>query len=258
MNTRFIFVSVLSLSLVLGMVLTAPTSAAQPALTTCGYASISGPLVDFEGLTAQNYDTVLTSQGVQFGERFMGQTLTIDSSIAPFEFDVLSGTPSAPLTVQVGLVDQNISVAPIVMGQGLIGLSPLAALPPPDANIVHGVGEGSVAMLFPAPASRVGFRLGGGHAVPQNMIFLDFFRTDGSSIVSFSLTASNAVFGFCRDADIEDIAGVSIYNIDLGGVTFDDVVFQSTAAAPLPLLSPLAIALLGTLLGAAVIRRLRR
>ena len=153
-------------------------------------------MVDFEELTPQFYNAVVTSKGVQFGERFVGQRLTIDSSFPPFEFDVLSLLPSAPLTVKVGLLDQNVFVGTI-LSQVLIGLSPLAALPPPDPNIVHGVGEGSVAMLFPAPVSAFGFRLSGGHFEPPNTMFLDVRRR--SPAVRLRRRASSA----CTRATVE-------------------------------------------------------
>src|SRR5262245_12598875 len=52
-----------------------------------------------------NYNGILESGGAHFAERFFGQTLSFNGN-----FDVLSGSPTGPLTLQTGSPGQNVVV----------------------------------------------------------------------------------------------------------------------------------------------------
>src|SRR5689334_14177893 len=90
------------------------------------YASLTGSLiVDFEDLApggpaGTNYDSLIVSQGVTFGERFAGQTLTANG-----DFDVLAAVATGPLTVLAGAPNQNLSLLTNAGSNVIAGLGPL-------------------------------------------------------------------------------------------------------------------------------------
>jgi hypothetical protein len=89
---------------------------AQPIILV-PYSSIGPNRVDFEELPAVPppgliLDEILVSGNASFAERFAGQILTIEPPIGfgGGPFDVLSGVPSDPLTLQPGDPDKNLTV----------------------------------------------------------------------------------------------------------------------------------------------------
>lgn len=216
-------------------------------LTTTG-------LVNFEDVTGgdepgTNYDGILTSGGVRFAERFAGQVL--GSAGPEGRFDVLSGTPDASLSLAIGEPGQNVSVSIPggLASQVLTGLGPFnGGHPEFDA-----IGEGSFAALFERDLSEFGFDLLGGHGGSAT---LDFFRRDGSLIerVTLSDLQPSGSFGFQRDGGVFDIAGVSVYNNDEGGIAIDNVVYRAQPGGVVP--EPGSLALAGlALLGLVAARR---
>lgn len=218
------------------------------------YFSLSaGQTIDFESITGgpppgTNYDNVLNFGGVLIGERFAGQTLSISGNS-----DVLSGSPTGPLSLVAGAANQNLTIttSPLegVLTNAVAGLGQLGF---PD---FQAVGEGAVAILFDNDQSQFGFQSLGGNLGTANF---DFFRRDGALIET--LTPANLgsnSFGFEREGGINDIAGISIWNTDLGGLGFDNIIFDipgNDVLADVPLATPvsepatlglLAISLLG-------------
>ena len=57
------------------------------------------------GSPGTNFDGILESGFVSFAERFSGQARTTMGN-----FDILLGTPTSPLALQVGATNQNISL----------------------------------------------------------------------------------------------------------------------------------------------------
>jgi hypothetical protein len=156
-----------------------------------------------------NYDVLLPSVGVIFGERFQGQTLGFAG-----DFDVISGSPSNPLTPQAGSPGQNLNVFDYSTNV-LTGLGPLGF---PDFNAI---GEGSISMYFTTPQSQFGFSLVGGDGGSAT---LDFYRADGSLIDTITLSGlANLSYGFARTGGIQDISGVLIQNNDGAGIGLDNV-----------------------------------
>lgn len=218
-----------------GNVMALPVNQIMPAsLTGTGF-------ITFEDVAGgnppgTNFDAIFESDGADFGERFVGQTLTTSGV-----FDILSGTPSSSLSLATGIAGENLNVffRTANNSQVLSGLGPLG-FPDNDA-----IGEGSFAVLFDFDQSEFGFDLLGGNG---GSAFVDFFKRDGSLISSITLTTlSDQSFAFARDGGIKDIAGISIYNNDPFGIAFDNLVHDvpGVTGPPNPIPEPTTVALLG-------------
>jgi hypothetical protein len=211
------------------------------------YASLTGTeLVTFEDLPqiaapGTNYNTIFVSGGVSFAERFAGQSLATVGG-----FDQLSGLPSGGLSLQVGAANQNINVFAGdyagKYGNVLNGLGP-AGFPSFDA-----IGEGSFAMLFSTDQSQFGFSLVGGNG---GQAYISFFNRAGSLIDLITVSGlADTFYGFSRDGGIKDIAGISVYNNDAGGIGIDDIKHDVKSDGAVP--EPMSVVLLGLgLLGLA-------
>jgi hypothetical protein len=202
-------------------------------ITLVPYASVTGTsMVTFEEIagagSGTNFDNVLVSGGLSFAERFAGQTRTSSG-----DFDVLSGSPTNPLTLQTGAANQNVDVV-IVTGTNVVtGLGPNGF--PNGAAI----GEGSLAVLFPIDQSSFGFEV---VAAAGGTATVDLFRRNGTLIQQLTLSAlANQGYGFSRDAGIQDIAGFSIFNNDATGIGLDDIKYQTAVPEP----SSVALVLIG-------------
>lgn len=211
------------------------------------YASLTGTeIVTFDDLpsasaSGTNYDSIIISGGTAIGERFDGQTRSSSG-----DFDVLSGSPSATLNVLTGSPDQNLDLLFYNGSNVLAGLGPLG-YPNFDA-----VGEGSFALLFSTNQSQFGFQLVGGNGGTATV---DFFRRDGSLIEEILLSGlTDTFYGFSRDGGLQDIAGISISNNDLGGIGFDNLKHDVVSNVAVPEPASIFLIALG-LLGVANTRR---
>ena len=181
-----------------------------------------GQTIDFEEIAGgpppgTNYDDLLNFGGVLIGERFAGQTLSFSGNS-----DVLSGTPTGPLTAIAGAPNQNLAIftAPAegALTQAIAGVGQL------EFPSFAAVGEGSIAILFDNDQSQFGFQSVGGNLGSANF---DFFRRDGSLIDTLTPTSlSTDFFGFEREGNLNDIAGISIWNTDFNGIAFDNIIFD--------------------------------
>ncbi|MBI2926743.1 MAG: HYR domain-containing protein [Verrucomicrobia bacterium] len=203
------------------------TSLSGPAINQVDYfAGLTGTkIINFDALTSApapgiNIDGVLTLNGVSCAEKFAGQTVSVVDLGFSGTLDALSGNPTSPLTLQPGDPNKNLSAFFSTLGSstGICGEGPFG-FPSFDA-----LGEGALAFLFDFDQSEFGIQMLGANGGTLN---LDFFARNGSLIQSFALTSiSSSYLGFTRDAGIKDIAGVSIYNGDNGGVIFDNLKFD--------------------------------
>ena len=219
-------------------------------VNSVSYASLSGgQIVDFDDLPAAgssgtNYDTTFVSHGVAFGERFAGQSLSYSG-----DFDILGNTASNTLSVIAGESARNTDLLSYNGSNVLTGLGNLGY---PDFNAV---GEGSFAGLFSSDQSQFGFQLVGGNGGDA---FVSFFKRDGSLISTMTISnLADGYYGFSRAGDVQDIAGISIYNTDLGGIGFDNLkhdVASNISAVPEPETYAMLLAGLG-IMGVVARRR---
>jgi len=206
----------------LTILLLLPFSVIAAPINQVFYGDLTGTeLITFEDLPqigelGTNYDDIFVSGGVAFAERFTGQTLTDVSG-----FDQLSGSPSGSLSLQVGLPGQNINVIAGTYGNPLKFGNVLAGLGSDGFPSADAIGEGSFAMLFSTDQSQFGFQLVGGNG---GNAYIDFFKRDGSLIDSIILgSLADIFYGFAREDGARDIAGISIWNDDPGGIGIDDI-----------------------------------
>ncbi len=159
-----------------------------------------------------NYDGLVWSGGLQFAERFMGQIVSYSG-----DFDVVQEIPISPLTLQVGTPGQNLDVfaytSNVLTGLGHLGYPDLDA-----------IGEGSIAMYFPSPQSRVSFKLVGGNGGAAT---LGFYRADGSLIDNVVVSGlADLGYGFATSDGTPSISGILIQNTDPSGIGVVDICYD--------------------------------
>ncbi|MFK7868544.1 MAG: hypothetical protein AB8B58_04815 [Roseobacter sp.] len=155
---------------------------------------------------------LLVLDGASFGERFAGQTITADGN-----HDKVSGRPLPPLTLMPGVKGQNLSVV-YFGGNNVLNGYGVAGFPRR-----HAQGEGAIAFAFENDQSALAFHIRGGEAGTVQVMFL---RRDASIIHQMILPpAGEHAFGFVRQENIDDIAGVVITNVDPEGLAIDNLRF---------------------------------
>ena len=161
-----------------------------------------------------NYDFPVWSSGTLFAERFLGQSLSYFG-----DYDVVSGTPTNPLTPQEGAAGRNVNVFNYVSNV-LTGLGN-QGFPEIDA-----IGEGSIAVYFPTAQARIALDLVGGNGGSAT---LNFYRTDGTLIDIVQVTGLGEFrYGFATGDLSNTIAGILIQTTDPSGVGIDNVCHEGT------------------------------
>lgn len=209
-----------------------------PSLCAAAVIQVDSPsvtwdtFVDFSGIPGSgnpglNIDSILTLDGVSFAERFQGQTLGVAVNGVGDEQDTLSGTPASPLTLVPGAPNQNLNVfESSIVDPRLNGNGPLGF---PDFS---GIGEGAISLLFDHDVAEFivdaeGFNGG--------VIKYQFYARNGALLDMLDLgpfgstsgSPVNQTFAFRSTGAL--IAGVSVTNLDNGGVGMDNLRFQSEA-----------------------------
>lgn len=185
--------------------------------------------IDFEDFPRQmspglSLDGVVDFEGASMGERFSGHVLTERDG-----FDRLSHLPLPPLRLEPGAEGQNLAVSFLyMMSNQLGGLGP-AGFPSRDAG-----GEGSIAVLFDRDQFALGFKVAAEPtpevAAPKGRMNVAFFRRDATfiSVLTIGLDWGFSSYGFVRENDAEDIAGMVITNLDPEGIAIDDLIFDTS------------------------------
>lgn len=223
-----------------GLFLSLCASGAFGGILQVDYFSLSGVAgANFEDLGLANndqvtFDSIFESGNTSFGESFAGQTVTANG-----DFDVLSGSPTDPLTLLAGDADTNITA--IDGGAGDVGNTSITGSGPTGFPNADAVGEGSIAILFDFDQSEFGFDIVGGNSGGATA---QFWARDGSLIdeIIFSLGSSTfQSFGFRTDDSSQTVAGVSIFNNDPGGIGFDNFIFDVAGVPGTPGEPPSAV-----------------
>jgi len=203
------------------------------------YASIAGgATVSFNELAANAFDTVmldglLSSGGVQFGERFAGQELAVAKapragSVAQDWFDDLSfGSPTAGLTLLAGAAGANLGA----YHYGDADAAALAGIGPQNSDGSDPFGFGAISARFAAPVSALGLQL---RDADGGAITLQLYRTDGSLIEAVDLSGrGDGRYAFALASGAADIAGFTLTNRDgYYGVAIDNLVLAAAVPEP--------------------------
>ncbi|MEM1066836.1 MAG: hypothetical protein AAF771_01420 [Pseudomonadota bacterium] len=215
------------------LALTLPVSA-DPVVRV-PYAELEGRLVariDFEDYPRHlspgtKLDGIQPAKGAAFGERFEGQTL-----LASDGYDVVVADPAGPLRLAAGAPGENLSVSFIYMLS-----NQLEGLASPGYPAREASGEGAVAVLFERDQFALGFRVAAepqprdGAGEPGRMT-VAFYRRDGVRIaeLEIALDWGRGDYGFLREGEAADIAGITITNRDPAGIAIDDLIFDNNLA----------------------------
>lgn len=256
--------TICGINALLGSILLLAAGAAQGeagALHSVGYSTLQGTRVDFESLVVGNpagrlIEGILSLGGVQFGERFAGQELSLakaprPGAVAQDWFDDLSyGAPGAGLALLAGAAGANLGV----YDYGDADAKALAGIGPQHPDGADPFGFGAISARFTGGQSALGFQL---READGGAAWLSLYRSDGSLIETLSLgLVANGYYAYARSGGTADIAGFSLYHRDsYYGIAIDNLVYGSvTSAVPEP--GSLLFLLAGLpLLGAAARRR---
>ncbi|WP_299354596.1 hypothetical protein [uncultured Shimia sp.] len=161
-------------------------------------------------------DGILEQNGVQFGERFVGQPLEAEG-----DFDVVPGPASAPLTLLPGAPGQALGILRLMRTSVLQGHGP-RGFPKTEA-----VGEGAIAMIFDYDQSAIALDIRGGE---QGHATLRFLSRDGRILDTHRIgPLSESTHGFLRSDEQTDIAGLLLTNNDPEGIALDNLKFDKAA-----------------------------
>jgi len=209
------------------------------ATSEVAYAALTGgTTVSFNELAANPFDSVLldgllTSGGVQFGERFAGQELAVAKTpragaVAQDWFDDLSfGSPAAGLTLLAGAPGANLGA----YHYGDADAAALAGVGPQNSDGSDPFGFGAISARFAAPVSALGFQL---RDADGGAITLQLYRADGSLIEAVDLSGrGDGRYAFARAGGTADIAGFTLTNRDgYYGVALDNLVLAAAVPEP--------------------------
>ncbi len=201
----------------------APASSGGIMQIPCGPCPFTVDFSDVVGGdgSGTNYDGIVTSGGVEFAEKFVGQVLSANGN-----FDVLTCPGSVgALTLGLGLANQNLSVVDFGgPNNGLLGNGPTGY---PNFS---SIGEGSVAVLFSHDVSKIGFDVVGATDAGGN-INICFYERDGTLIGTATVAADDTCYLWMTQSGQQKIAGISLANDDFGGVGYDNFCFDSSSTA---------------------------
>ncbi len=183
-------------------------------------AMVGNSLHDFATSTTGSYSGLLTLNGASYGEHFTGQTVTVVNDL-----DVITGIPDTQLNLVANLnAADNIGLVSYQGNNAIFG------------DVAGMVGEGALSVLFDIETDVLGFDIVGSN---NGDFTVDFFANDGSLLNSITQSVTNSFFGFSVQTGAL-ISGISITNIDIGGIGFNNFTFNgngngNTTLVPEPL-----------------------
>jgi hypothetical protein len=166
---------------------------------------------DFESYSAGRFDAPSGINGGTAGESFDGQTVDDGSG-----FDVVTGSPSNPLTVATATLENLYISTPSTGGQVIAGSTPTGN----DEGGI-GIGEGAVTFLFDSDHTEMGIRIAGNSISGQ--VTFQFFNRTGGSVGSTTVTTTLDNPDVTLVSESGAFAGVTITNTDPAGVGYDDL-----------------------------------
>jgi hypothetical protein len=208
------------------------------AVITVGGDTTGLAVEDFEWVSGNPFATLSNpTLGITFGEKLIGQT---NSPVD--DFDIITGTPSTPLTMD-GSVAADYGVCILYSywsgGNAIAGLGPIG-YPNLDA-----IGEGALTMLFAIDQNVIGFTVVGADSGAMD---IQFFDRSGSMLGDLRVSLDSgdgATYAFSSDAT--NIAAITIDNANGGGIGFDNIRFQPIPAPGAILLGSIGVSLVGWL-----------
>ena len=109
----------------------------------------------------------------------------------------------------------------------------VAGLAPPGYPERQAGGEGAIAVLFDRDQFALGFRVAAelepDTPAKQGTMQVSFFRRDATPIATIDVMLAWGFqgYGFVREDEAEDIAGITITNADPAGIAIDDLIFDT-------------------------------
>ena len=177
-----------------------------------------------------NFNAPMRLGRTQLGQHFEGQSPQFIDG-----FDRVSGAPTAPLTLRPGPPGRNLSVA-LHRGFDSNALFPLgkAGFPALDAR-----GEGALAILFDQGQRAIALRIHSDYPAPlgeaprPGHVTLQLYTRQGHLVARHKAKLSTGItdIGLRRTTGLPDIAGVIVTNYDPGGISIDDILYQTAPAA---------------------------
>lgn len=169
--------------------------------------------------------------GGRIGERFTGQRLLrVEGPESPH--DRLEGQPDAPLTLETGAPGQGLSISfhRAFRSSALYPLGPLAY---PD---MRARGEGAAAVLLTRDACAFALKIHteyvdelGTNTGHVGAATVTFWSRNGRQLARFALKPQGGINTYGFLSDTADIAGVTVENLDPGGISVDDIRFGCPA-----------------------------
>ncbi len=171
---------------------------------------------------------VYRGDGISFGERFLGQSITsVRLSNPNGVFDIVTGQPSSPLQIVSGKTGQNIAISREEC-RGSAAISGMSAGTEEDDNN----GEGALSVQFVSGQQAFGFAVKPRSNCEQSeirpgLLVIKAYADDGKVVGSLRVpvTQNPQYLAIGTKDNSPSIFGVSLTNSDPGGVGFDDFVY---------------------------------
>ena len=190
---------------------------AAPSVADVRFGGSAGSLSNFDleefaGMAASLGSAHVTLEsampGLSFGEKLLGQVLDADGF-----FDVVTGTPTVPLTLDTTIDgDTGVNVILIFGSTAIDGLGYLG-FPHRDS-----IAEGALTALYGLDQRLIAFDVLGSNG---GSLRIQFFNRSGAKIGD--ITIDETVNGpLVFSSDQRDIAAITLTNRDRGGVVYDN------------------------------------